>query len=123
MVEMHPRTGQFHRVGENLYRYSSSGVYYARFRSKGKEIRHSLRTTDRELAKRRLQEDIDKASKVDSEMAKMTLAELLCLYDDMVGQFARKTVGTRRSILKMFKETPRQQSLWVSSGSGNRPRL
>ena len=64
MSETHSRGGEFRRVGENLYRYSSSGVYYARFRLQGKEIRRSLKTTDRELAKRRLQEDVDKARKI-----------------------------------------------------------
>jgi hypothetical protein len=41
-------------VGECLYRYSPNGVYYARFKSGGKEIRCSLETTDREHAKREL---------------------------------------------------------------------
>ena len=34
----HSRTGEFRKVGENLHRYSSNGVYYARFRNKGKPI-------------------------------------------------------------------------------------
>jgi len=44
----------FQKVGECLYRYSSNGVYYARFESSGKEIRRSLRTTDRASAQRAL---------------------------------------------------------------------
>ena len=56
----HSRTGAFSKVGENLYRYSSSGVYYARYRNKGKEIKHSLNTTDREFAKRLLKEEMGK---------------------------------------------------------------
>ena len=44
----------FHKVGECLYRYSSNGVYYARFENGGKEIRRSLRTTDRASAQRAL---------------------------------------------------------------------
>jgi integrase len=35
----------------------------------------------------------------------MTLQELVRLYDESVGQFAPKTTATRRSILKIFKET------------------
>ena len=38
--------GSFQKVGECLYRYSSNGVYYARIKSSGKEIRRSLETTD-----------------------------------------------------------------------------
>jgi hypothetical protein len=48
----HSRIGAFSKVGENIYRYSSSDVYYARYRNRGKEIQHSLNTTDREFAKR-----------------------------------------------------------------------
>ena len=52
MKTTHSRIGEFSKVGENLYRYSSSGVYYARYRNKGKEIQHSLNaTTDREFAR------------------------------------------------------------------------
>jgi len=42
----------FQKIGECLYRYSSNGVYYARFESGGKEIRRSLRITDRGSAQR-----------------------------------------------------------------------
>jgi hypothetical protein len=38
--------GVFRKVGECLYRYSSNGVYYARFKADGKEIRRSLETTE-----------------------------------------------------------------------------
>jgi hypothetical protein len=54
MNESHTRNGEFRRVADSLFRYSSSGVYYARFQSNGKDICRSLRTSDRELAKRRL---------------------------------------------------------------------
>jgi hypothetical protein len=36
------KSGEFRKVGECLYRYSSNGVYYARFKTDGKEIRRSL---------------------------------------------------------------------------------
>lgn len=44
------------RVGENLWRNQSSGVYYALFKRSGKQIRRTLKTGDRSLAKRRLDE-------------------------------------------------------------------
>jgi integrase len=105
MPDTHSRLGEIRRVGENLYRYSSGGVYYARFRQRGKEIRRSLRTTDRESAKRRLQEHIEKASKIDSKSGKMSLRELVRLHEESLAQFAPRTVASRRSILKQFKET------------------
>src|SRR5439155_21046221 len=48
------KIGVFQKVGECLYRYSSNGVYYGRIRVDGKEIKQSLKTTDRDLAKRNL---------------------------------------------------------------------
>jgi integrase len=41
-------------VGENLYRNQSSDIYYALFKRDGKQIRRSLKTTDKELARRKL---------------------------------------------------------------------
>ena len=105
MKTTHSRTGAFSKVGENLYRYSSSGVYYARYRNKGKEIQYSLNTTDREFARRLLKEEMGKINKVDSALGKMTLEELLRLYDEGLTRYASKTAATRRSILKIFKET------------------
>ena len=105
MNEMHSRNGEFARVAENLYRYSSSGVYYARYRANGKEISRSLKTVDRALAKRRLAVEMENASRIDPKNAKMTLEELLRLYDQRLSQFAEKTAATRRSILKSFKKT------------------
>ena len=42
----HQRRGEFRKVGENLYRYSSNDRYYAAFRVKGKLIWKSLKTTN-----------------------------------------------------------------------------
>jgi hypothetical protein len=41
----HQRKGEFRKVGENLYRYSSNDRYYAVFRIKGKLIWKSLKTS------------------------------------------------------------------------------
>ena len=40
------KQGAFQKVGECLYRYSSNGVYYARIKTSGKEIRQGLGTID-----------------------------------------------------------------------------
>ena len=42
--------GAFQKVGEFLYRSSSKGVYYARIKALGKEIRRSLGRINRDLA-------------------------------------------------------------------------
>jgi len=46
------QVGGFEKVGECLYRYASTGVYYARVKVNGKEFRRSLKTDDRAFAKR-----------------------------------------------------------------------
>ena len=46
MREPQVPVGLFQKVGECLCRYSSNGVYYARIKSSGKEIRRSLQNTD-----------------------------------------------------------------------------
>jgi hypothetical protein len=66
----------FQKVGECLYRYSSNGVYYARIRSDGKEIRRSLETADRQLANRNLKKLKEDQSQIDRSKSKMTAAEL-----------------------------------------------
>jgi hypothetical protein len=64
-------TGAFQKVGECLYRYSSNGVYYARIKVRGKEIRRSLGTIDRDLAKRRLSALKDEQSQIDRSKANL----------------------------------------------------
>src|SRR5262245_51307397 len=68
--------GVFQKVGECLYRYSSNGVYYARFKSGGKEILRSLRTTHPDLARRILAQLKQEQGGLDRTRGKCTLAEL-----------------------------------------------
>jgi hypothetical protein len=68
-------------------------------------ICRSLRTTDRALAKRRLADELENASKLDIRVGKMTLEELLRLYKERLGQYAPKTIATRQSIFKIFKQS------------------
>ena len=58
--QTHARKGEFHKVGENLYQYSSNGRYYGVFRVNGKLIWKSLKTSDREHAKRKLKKEKEK---------------------------------------------------------------
>jgi hypothetical protein len=55
-MEAQPAGSGFEKAVECLYRYSSTGGYYARIKTAGKEIRRSCppRTKDRKLAKRQL---------------------------------------------------------------------
>lgn len=49
-------SGPFIKVAECLYRHVSSDCYYALVKRRGKQFRRSLKTTDRQLANRRLAE-------------------------------------------------------------------
>ncbi len=93
----------FQKVGECLYRYSSNGVYYARLKTGGKEIRRSLSTTDRDLAKRNLAKFRDDLRQVDRSKSKITLAELCCRYLRTVQHQKSKTVERKTHIVARIK--------------------
>jgi integrase len=94
----------FRKVGPCLYRYVSNGVYYARFKTGGKEIRCSLETTDRKLADRRLAKKKDEQSRLDRSQGKITLAELCDRYIKTVEHQGEKTVDQKRRVAKRIKE-------------------
>jgi integrase len=97
------KNGQLHRVGESLYRYSSNGVYYARIKSEGKEIRRSLRTTDRVLARRNLTALKDELRQVDRSQGRVTLAELCDRYLKTVQHQKPKTIERKTFIVARIK--------------------
>jgi integrase len=93
----------FQKVAECLYRYSSNGVYYARFESGGKEIRRSLRTTDRALAQRALAWLKEERKQVDPAQGKLTLAELCDRYWQTIRHQKPKTVERKALIIRRLK--------------------
>ena len=76
----------------NLVRYKSSGIYFARFRVRGKLIRRSLKTTQMSVAKLRLG-DLEKQERqrADHQTAvadgTMTFADALAKRKDGTGVF------------------------------------
>src|SRR6266403_167091 len=98
------KNGVLHRVGESLYRYSSNGVYYARIKTGGKEIRRSLETTDRALAKRRLADLRDRQRQIDRSQGRVTLAELCDRYLKTVQHQKPKTVERKSLIVRRIKD-------------------
>src|SRR5205814_8165827 len=93
----------FQKVAECLYRYSSNGVYYARFESGGKEIRRSLRTTDRASAQRALAWFKEERKQVDPAQGKLTLGELGDRYWETIQQQRPKTVQRKAPISPRLK--------------------
>jgi hypothetical protein len=92
-------TGAFQKVGECLYRYSN-GVYYARIRVEGKEIKRSLETTDPTLARRKLADFRNEQRQIDRSQGKLTL-DALCDRDlQAVGHQKPKTVERKIAIVK-----------------------
>ena len=66
----------FEKVGPCLYRYTATGTYYALVKVKGKQVRRSLETTDRPLAKRKLADFQRDLTRVDASAGKLSLADL-----------------------------------------------
>ena len=97
------KNGVLHRVGESLYRYSSNGVYYARIKTDGKEIKRSLGTTDRVLARRNLAAFKDQARQIDRSQGRVTLADLCDRYLKTVQYQKPKTVERKTFIIGRIK--------------------
>jgi integrase len=95
--------GQLQKVGECLYRYPSNGVYYARIKIDGKEIKRSLGTTDRALARRKLSTLKDELRQIDRSQGRVTLADLCDRYLKTVQHQKPKTVERKTFIIGRIK--------------------
>ena len=82
LVHMSPLSPVYEKVANVpcLYRHTSTGNYYAAKKVKGRRKERSLRTTDRKIAERRLREWIENLERVDREVEKTTLKELLAKF-------------------------------------------
>jgi integrase len=96
------KNGAFEKVGECLYRYSN-GVYYARIKIDGKDIKRSLKTTDRDFAKRALAAFRDEQQQIDRSQGKLTLAELCDRYLKTIQHQKPKTVERKTFITRRIK--------------------
>jgi len=121
------QNGAFQKVAECLYRYSSNGVYYARFESGGKEIRRSLRTTDRASAQRALAWLKQEREQVDPAQGKLALGELCDRYSAIIQHQKPKTIERKSLIIRRIKShwptgrltqvtkaKPSHVDLWIS---------
>ena len=96
--------GAFQKVGECLYRYSSNGVYYARIKTHGKEIRRSLGTTDRALANRRLAAAQGRAgAKLIAQKAKSRWRNCADRYLETIQHQKPKTIERKTLIVNRIK--------------------
>ena len=93
----------FEKVGECLYRYTPTGMYYARIRRGKSELRQSLQTTDRALAKRRLRDKLDNLARVNLTGGKCSLAEMCDRYLATVQNQKPKTLRRKTDIAARMK--------------------
>ena len=126
MRALQNKNGAFEKVGECLYRYSN-GVYYARIKIDGKDIKRSLKTTDRDFAKRALAVFRDEQQQSDRSQGKLTLAELCDRYLKTVQHQKPKTIERKTFIVhrinadwptgkltQVGKIKPSDVDLWLS---------
>src|SRR5262245_62603559 len=119
------------RVAPCLYKYESSGVYFAHVRAGGKLYRESLKTDDRSLANRRLREFRRKLSRIDPGLSKTTLAAMADLYLQTIEHRSHSTKKARGGIIKRLKKTfhgadalalgdikPSQLEAWLAKHAG-----
>jgi len=79
---------------ENLYRYTTTDIYYAVFYREGRTMKRSLKTTDRLTAKQALAEVLRDAALIDHQLCgKTTLQQLLTLH--MESRVPLKDVSTQ----------------------------
>jgi integrase len=88
-----------------LYRHSLNGTYYAIKKLKGEKKQHSLDTTDRKIAERRLKTWLANLDKLDSTAEKTTLEKLLTKFAESRAGLADKTVQTETWLANTFRET------------------
>jgi site-specific recombinase XerD len=134
-------------VGDCLYRSSVTDIYYGIFKREGRQVKRSLKTTDRELAKRKLEELRRKVDRLTGDDAKtLPFTEYRRdektgqVTDDLIGGLAKrwldaaavslkpKTVGMYRNSIKMLAKhfgsmtvrsiTLREIEQWAAKRSG-----
>jgi integrase len=93
----------FQKVGECLYRYASNGVYYARFKTHGKEIMRSLRTTDPAIARRNLAQCKAEQDGIDRSRGKCSLSELADEYLRTAQHQKPATLELKKLIVRRIK--------------------
>src|SRR6266550_1754526 len=114
-----------------LYRYNSSGQYFARVRFHGKLYRKKLETDDLALAKRKLRGFNDDLERTDATKGNTSFAKLLDDYAETL-QGAKSTLVNKLAVIAKLKKTwfgidslplrtvkPSQVSRWLTEHYGN----
>jgi len=94
--------GHFEKVGQCLYRFSTSGSYFALIRRSGKQMRHNLGTKNRTVANRELRVFLARVDSSYRSPDKLMIKDLAARYLDMQKSKDRSTQNTRRGMVKKF---------------------
>ena len=118
----------FEKVGPCLYRYTATGTYYALVKVKGRQVRRSLDTTDRALAKRRLTDLQGELLRVDVGAGRLSLAVLCDRYLATAAHQSASTLEQKGQICERIKKewpggshvaigkvTPSSVATWLAS--------
>jgi hypothetical protein len=97
-------TSPFEKVAECLYRYRPSGIYYGRIETGGKEIRRSLKTRDRKVAKINLDDLRKELGVLDLHAGQITLAELCDRFLKTVQHQKPSTIEGKRLVIDRMKK-------------------
>ena len=87
-----------------LYRHVKTGRYLGVKKINGRHREHSLGTSDRKIAERRYQEWVANLTKIDSEVERTTLDQLVKRFVETGRGMAKNTQVTTNAIIKSFKK-------------------
>ncbi len=105
------QTRELKRIGENLY-VSDHGVYFAWFCVRGKQIKRSLRTEDKALARRRLADLREKAGRLHGEkQSSIQFEELAAVWlgsirSEVKASTHKRRAGCVKQLIPSFKGVP-----------------
>jgi len=96
------KNSDWKNVGPCLYRYKAA-TYYALLKIRGKQVKQSLETSDREMANRKLRELRTKLEGSDPALARRTLAEHRALFEALLTG-APSTIYSRKLHIRQLVE-------------------
>ncbi len=85
-----------------LYRHSKNGRYYGVKKVHGRRKERSLETADRKIAERRYKEWVTNLEKVDTEVEKTTLNQLIARFRAVTQGMVQNTQVTNNAIINSF---------------------
>ena len=116
-----PETSKNHflNVAERLRRHKTTGVYYAFVKKGGKQFRRSLKTTDRQLASRRLADLLADFSRLmPSEAAHLSFDQVAEHWLATTRHTVKESTVTRRQTCLNVCETPTFRRVGVLECAG-----